>query len=71
MRDIGEPTVTVYVRSGTPEEVAENRENLRRIVESICSEANGYPTKATINWDAAKGVYPTAPKGSIGYVRVK
>lgn len=71
MRDIGEPTVTVYVRSATPEEVAENRESLRRVVESICTEVNGYPTKVTIDWDAAKGVYPIAPKESKGYVRAK
>ncbi len=62
MRDRGKPTVKVHVLPGTPEEVAQNRENLRFVCEQICSEVNGYPTKVTINWDAAKDVYPRYSK---------
>ncbi len=62
MRDIGKPTVIVHVLPGTPEEVVQNRENLRCVCEQICSEINGYPTKVTVCWDAAKGVYPTSDR---------
>ncbi len=56
MRDIGKPTVIVHVLPGTPEEVAQNRENLRCVVEQICSEVNGYDTKVTIDWGSGQEV---------------
>ena len=47
---IGEPTVIIHRRHGTPEEVARNRENFRKALCKMYSEVNGYPTEVTLDW---------------------
>ena len=47
---IGEPTVIIHRRHGTPEEVARNRENFRQVLCKIYTRINGYPTKVTLDW---------------------
>lgn len=49
-RDIGEPTVRVHVRRGTPEEVARNRARMKDTLERIYSAHYG-PTTVEILWE--------------------
>lgn len=54
MRDRGKPTVTVRAAPEDRDTAAENRENLCRVCGQLCSEANGWPTRVTVDWDAAE-----------------
>lgn len=50
MRDQGHPTLVFHERAGTPEEVAANRERLRRTCEELLSELVGHPMHVTLDW---------------------
>lgn len=49
-RDIGEPTVIENTISGTPKQIADNRERFRSVCESAMSEIVGRPVSLKINW---------------------
>ena len=49
-RDIGEPTVNIIRRHGTPEEVAYYRENFRLALSRFYSSIYGRPVKITLDW---------------------
>ncbi len=51
MREIGKPNVELRVLPGIPEDVAQNRENLRAVCGQICSLAVGHAVKVAVSWE--------------------
>jgi hypothetical protein len=54
MRELGKPTVIVHFQPSTPEEVSQNRENVKTAYELALARRNGYATEVTINWGDVK-----------------
>jgi hypothetical protein len=50
MHDRGQPTIIIHERTGTPEEIAQNRERLRTVCEKIASRVNGRPMCVELTW---------------------
>lgn len=54
MAEKGTPAVTLHIMTASVEEIEHSREELRRVCEQICCEAQGHPVKVTLQNRPAK-----------------
>lgn len=51
MAEKGTSAVTLHIMTASAEEIEHSREELRRVCEQICCEAQGHPVKAALKID--------------------
>lgn len=55
MREVGSPVIIVHRAAGPREEIAQNREKVRSVLESLLDEQSGRRSKVRIIWTKNSG----------------